>query len=84
MYTDKTNQREANRAHAKAYRLRKGMTQGMTQREEGMTIDEGMTVIPDAIKTKEDAVKVVNHFRVKHHPTCGCFVCRPPKGRGDG
>jgi hypothetical protein len=74
MYTDKDKQREANRAHAKSYRMRKGMTQGMTE-------PEGMTVIPKVIKTKAEAVEVVSHFRVKHHPTCRCFVCVPPKGK---
>jgi hypothetical protein len=34
------------------------------------------------IKTKADAVKVVQTLpagRVKHSPTCGCMMCRPPK-----
>jgi hypothetical protein len=34
------------------------------------------------IKTKSDAVKVVESFplkRVSHSPTCGCMMCKPPK-----
>jgi hypothetical protein len=73
MYSDKDKQREANRAHAKSYRLRKGMTQGMTE-------PEGMTVIPKVIKRVEEVVLPVHHnARIAHHPTCRCFVCQPPK-----
>ena len=34
------------------------------------------------IKTKDDAVKVVQTLpanRTTHSPTCGCMMCRPPK-----
>ena len=72
MYTDKDKQREANRAHAKSYRLRKGMTQGMTE-------PEGMTVMPKVIKRAEDVPQITHFARVAHHPTCRCFVCVPPK-----
>jgi hypothetical protein len=76
MYTDKDKQREAVREATKRYRLKKGITKVSPE----VSDTREKTVIPKAIKTKGDAVKVVNHFRVQHHPTCGCFVCRPPKG----
>jgi hypothetical protein len=83
MYKDKDKQREANKSHAKAYRLRKGMTvgydAGMTKLE-GMT--QGMTETP-VIKTKADAMSVVSRldsrgrlaFCMKHRcykQTCKC------------
>jgi hypothetical protein len=81
MYKDRERQREANKSHAKAYRLRKGMTVGY---DAGMTKLEGMTeVVTPVIKTKEDAVKVVSRldsrgrlaFCMKHRcykQTCKC------------
>jgi hypothetical protein len=58
MYRDREKQKAANREHAKAYRLRKGMTQGMTIKGEGMTDSIIPTIIP-IIKTKADAVEAV-------------------------
>jgi hypothetical protein len=61
MYKDRERQRVANRVHAKAYRLRKGMTAGY---DAGMTKVEGMTQGMTVIKTKEDAVKAVEKLSV--------------------
>jgi hypothetical protein len=46
MYRDREKQKAANREHAKAYRMRKGMTQGMTIKGEGMTESIIPTIIP--------------------------------------
>jgi hypothetical protein len=61
MYRDRERQREANRVHARAYRSRKGMTQGMTIKGEGMTESIIPTIIP-IIKTKADAVEAVREI----------------------
>lgn len=77
MYADKDRQREANRRHAKAYRDRRGMTQGMTE-----NVPE--RIIPDKylLKSAEVVPEMVVGVRpkVEHHPTCRCFICKPPKG----
>jgi hypothetical protein len=46
VYRDREKQKEANRVHARAYRSRKGMTQGMTIQGEGMTDSIIPTIIP--------------------------------------
>jgi hypothetical protein len=79
MYADKDKQREANRNHAKAYRLRKGMTQNAPESIIPVIPEKIPVVIPAAIRTKVDAERAVS--RMAHHPTCRCFVCVPPKGK---
>jgi hypothetical protein len=78
MYADKDRQREANRKHAKAYRDRKGMTQGMTEKVPDR-------IIPDKYLLKEADMTpervFVGRSTANHHPTCRCFVCKPPEGK---
>ena len=43
------------------------------------------SVAPKVLKTKGDAVRAVKTLpvssgRATHSPTCGCLMCKPPKG----
>lgn len=89
MYKDASRQAEYNRNKQREYRLRKkGVTHGVTTggnvttsalplvttpSEWGGPDEYGMWREVDYIEPK------VNHWQVKHHPGCRCYVCRPPK-----
>ena len=77
MYKDREEQRLANREHARAYRMRrKGMTQGMTQIDTGMTVNtkEEAEKVVKKLVTSEDAAKrftICLQHKVFRY-TCGC------------
>jgi hypothetical protein len=78
MYRDADKQREANRAHAKAYRMRKGMTQGMTGKvPERIIPDKYLLKSTDVVPERKYGV--IKTEPVAHHPTCKCYRCKPPK-----
>ena len=83
MYKDKDRQKEANRRHAKAYRQRKGMTEGMmgmTHGITGMTVRHTVAGITKSI-IRNNAVKLIEERivsqkpTVAHSPNCRCLLC---------
>jgi hypothetical protein len=70
MYRDHEKQKEANREHARKYRLRK---KGMTATDVGTS---GMTQSSaESISEKLEIIKNKKVNIVEHHLTCRCMMC---------